>query len=135
VWAHVVQANSQLFKIGEMDLSAGFVFSLEPYFDVEWKALADLAARLFALKGAVNPDPADADIARIITSESEMVFNLPVPRQRTAGREVFFTTAMVHRNHLPDGILGATLAPFLVAPDRTRASMILPQRYWPYKLW
>ena len=34
-----------------------------------------------------------------------------------------------------DCILGANLVPFLVAPDQTRASMILPHRYWPYKLW
>jgi hypothetical protein len=72
---------------------------------------------------------------RIITSETEMVFNVPVPRQRTADQEVFFTTAMVHRNHLPSWILGASRVPFLVAPAHTRASMILPHRYWPYKLW
>ena len=135
VWAHVVQANSQLYRMGEMDLPAAFVFSLDAYFDVHFQTLADLAASLFALKGAANPDPADAAFARIITSETEMVFNLPVPRQRTADKEVFFTTAMVHRNHLPNWILGATLVPFLVAPDQTRASMILPHRYWPYKLW
>ena len=135
VWAYVVQANSQLFKIGEMDLPAAFVFSLDPYFDVHWQSLANLAAGLFALKGAANPDPADAAFARIITSETEMVFNVPVPRQRAADKEVFFTTAMVHRNHLPSWILGASRVPFLVAPDHTRASMILPHRYWPYKLW
>lgn len=135
VWAHVVQANSQLYRMGEMDLPAAFVFSLDPYFDVHWKVLADLAASLFALKGAANPDPADAAFAHIITSETEMVFNTPVPRQRTGDKEVFFTTTMIHRNHLPNWILGANLVPLLVAPDKTRASMILPQRYWPYKLW
>lgn len=135
VWAHVVQANTQLYQMGEMDLPAAFVFSVDPYFDVHWQTLANLAAGLFALKSAANPDPADAAFARILTSETEMVFNLPVPRQRTADKEAFFTTAMVHRNHLPSWILGANLVPFLVAPDKTHASMILPQRYWPYKLW
>ncbi len=134
-WAHVVQANSQLFQMGELDLPAAFVFSLDPHFDTHWQALAKLAASLFALKGAANPDPADAAFARIITSETEMVFNVPVPPQRTEGKEVFFTTAMVHRNHLPNWILGSSLVPFLVAPDKTRASMILPHRYWPNKLW
>jgi hypothetical protein len=135
VWAHVVQANTQLYQMGEMDLAAEFVFSLDPYFDVQWQTLANLAAGLFALKGAERPDTADAAFARVITSETEMVFNLPVPRQRSADKEAFFTTAMVHRNHLPGWILGANLVPFLVAPDKTRASMILPHRYWPYKLW
>jgi len=135
VWAHVVQANSQLFQLGEHDLPAAFVFSLDPYFDTHYPALAQLAASLFALKGAANPDPADAAFAHIITSETEMVFNTPVPPKRTSGKEVFFTTAMVHRNHLPNWILGASLVPFLVAPDKTRASMILPHRYWPTKLW
>jgi hypothetical protein len=135
VWAHVVQANTQLYRLGDMDLPAAFVFSLDPYFDVHWQSLAELAASLFALKGAANPDPADAAFARIITNETEMVFNCPVPRKRTADREAIFTTAMVHRNHLPNWILGANLVPFLVAPDHTRASMILPQRYWLHKLW
>jgi len=135
VWAHVVQANTQLYQMGEMDQPAAFVFSLDPSFDAHWQSLATLAANLFALKGAANPDPADAEFARIITSETEMVFNLSVPRQRAGNKEVFFTTAMVHRNHLPNWMLGANLVPFLVAPEKTRASMILPHRYWPYKLW
>ena len=135
VWAHVVQANSQLFQMGEWDLPAAFVFSLDPFFDTQWQSLANLAASLFALKGALNPDPADAALAHIITSETEMVFNSHVPRHRTADKEVFFTTAMVHRNHLPNWMLGRSLVPFLVAPEKTRASMILPHRYWPSKLW
>jgi hypothetical protein len=134
VWAHVVQANSQLYQMGEWDLPAAFVFGMDPSFDTDWKSLAHLAATLFALKGAANPDPADAALAHIITSETEMAFNTQVPRHRTADKEVFFTTAMVHRNHLPDWKLGASLVPFLVAPDKTRSSMILPHRYWPNKL-
>jgi len=131
VWAHIVQANTQLFELGEADLPAAFVYSLDPWFDDHPETLGEMATQLFAQKGSANPDPALAEFARIITSETEIAYNLRVPQERTAGREVYYTTAMVHRNHLHEWVLKALLLPYLAAPGKVRSSMILPHRYWP----
>ena len=49
VWAHIVQANSLLFKPGKEDSPAEIVFSLDRVFDEDIEALRLIAERIYDL--------------------------------------------------------------------------------------
>ena len=51
-----------------------------------------------------------------------------------AGKQVFFTTCLVHPPHLPGHFITTSLFPLLICPEKTEAVMILPSSYWPEQL-
>jgi hypothetical protein len=128
VWGHLVQANQLLFEPGSDDCPASAIYSLDPWFDDHLDELADIASRLFDLKGRQSTDPLAAQIARYLTAETERQVSLPVPRHWTQGREVFIGDVMVHRKHLPTGYLAQSFFPVAVLPHH--GMMIVPSRYW-----
>lgn len=130
VWGAILQANTLLFETGDSDHPAGILFSLDPYFDDHPEALQEIAHYLYSQKGLQTPDPEIADFAELITDEHTFRFNLKLPVSRTRGREVYFTTTLIARKHLPNGILSQSFFPYLVLPDVTDASMVLPSAYW-----
>jgi hypothetical protein len=50
------------------------------------------------------------------------------------GPDVFVSTVLVHRPHLPVNYLAERVFPVLVAPRTIRAVQIVPSRYWPREL-
>ena len=134
VWGHRVQANRLLYGPGSENCPADAVYSFDPYFESHVDELAEIAQKLFALKGT---RPAERDAARIaqhLTAETSRCRQLPVPRNISGGREVFMTNLMVHREHLPQGYLSQSCFPLIVHRDNPTAALILPARYWPEEL-
>jgi hypothetical protein len=134
VWGHIVQANEALFSRGFLDLPADVVYSFDPYFDTAVDELAGIASGLFGLKGTRPADKALRPIARHLTAETTRAWRLPVPTHATGGRQVFMTTVMVIRRHLPQRHLAAPLFPVIACPSGTAAALILSSRYWPPSL-
>jgi hypothetical protein len=134
VWGHIVQANNALFSKGFGDLPADVIFSFDPHYDDAIGELEGIAAALFELKGTRPEDPAAKRIAKHLTAEITRAWKLPVPVDLTGGREVFLTTIMVCRAHLPGRHLAASLFPLLATREQTKAAMILSSRYWPAEL-
>jgi len=131
VWACVVQANEVLFGPGKFDAPAMAIYSPDAYFDDHLEDLLHLGTRLFALKGTQLQDPEEQRFAEIISNERERAMRLRVPDAMTDGHAVISTSIMVHRRHLPDGILVKRMVPLLIHPNTTPATIILPSRYWP----
>lgn len=94
------------------------------------EALVDIAHRMSSLIGTTPDDPALLHCAQAINEENRRVMHLPLPEALSAGREVFVTTIMVHRRHLPNGMLSNSIFPLLIHPTATEATIILPSRYW-----
>lgn len=137
VWSHLVQANSQLFKPGHDNLPLNVVYSLDPSFDNNLSLLSGLAQYLFGLKhqSLTHPETAEIQIfAEAITHETQGLLNIEVPRHLSENRQVFFTSLVCHRKHLPGGHLQRGWFPLLTAPTHTRATLIVPGRYWASKL-
>jgi len=130
VWGHIVQANMLLFKSGRDDHPANAVFSMDPFFDDKLPTLAELSGVMFGLKGRDASDPELDKFARAITNEYKVLMNRKLPLSLTFERKVYFTTIMVHRKHLPERVLSASWFPLLASPKETKASIILPSRYW-----
>lgn len=135
VWGVVVQANRQLFEPGDSAHPAVVVYSLDPYFDSFRDDLKEIASRLFSLKERDLEeircqDKSLVPLAQVIKDEFAVLFNQLIPFSVTYGREVYFTTVMVHREHLPAQYLVHNWFPLVVHPLKTRASLILPGKYW-----
>lgn len=130
VWGHIVQANNALFEPGKGNYPADMLYSLDPYFDNNLEALERIAHRLYGLKGKEVEDEEARYFSDAITDEHTRVLNVQLPKSLSGGREVYFTTFMVHRKHLPTGYLVSGWFPILALPGASDATMILPSKYW-----
>jgi hypothetical protein len=130
VIAHIVQANTQLFKAGQFDCPASMVFSEDTYFEENPNKLKDIAHRLFEIKGISSDDEDIQRFSDILADEIVTLFNAKIPEKITFGKKVYFTSFMVHRGHLPNGYIDFDCFPALVCPEKTEAAIILPSKYW-----
>ncbi|MFI0446908.1 hypothetical protein [Actinomadura sp. 6N118] len=133
VWGGLVQANTLLFGKGRHDSPAEILYSPDPMLDDRPDLLAEVAQRLFALKGSRQADAELQTISDTLANELEDAPHAPVPRsmpRSMAGSlPLFTTTVLVSRRHLPDGVLRGGLFPLIVHPELD-STMILPSRYW-----
>jgi hypothetical protein len=53
-----------------------------------------------------------------------------VPHAMTQGRPVYMSALYTHRKHLPLGYLQRSLFPVLIDLHETKATMMVPLRFW-----
>ena len=134
-WAHLLQANSNLFKPDNPDtLPAYIVYSTDSFFDGRVSFLASIAQGLFALKGFYPEDSELENVVRAITDEYERMLRRELPRKYCDGRSAYLATCFIQPGHLPVGYLARTAFPVIVNVAETEAVMILPARFWPAEL-
>jgi hypothetical protein len=131
VWASIIQANRMLFEPGPDDCPAAVVYSFDPHFDDRPGELLEIARAVYDLKGKPCPDPALAPLASAVTDEYTFWLKEPLPKSLSAGRTVYSSGILIHRKHLPDGVLPDSTFPILACPEGTEWIMVLPGRYWP----
>lgn len=131
VWAHIVQANVDLFEPGTKDCPASIVFCPDDSVNVGVDVLSYAARSLFALKGTFPKDPELLDIAKKVTDEYSRTFGLLVPKRLSSGYELYEATTFIARKHLPNQMLTGSFFPLLVTCRKPYYSLPLPARYWP----
>lgn len=132
VYAHIVQANTILFKrFPPFDCPAQVVYSVESYFMKQPEVLQDIAWGIYKYKGQeldMVPDEWK-EVARVITDEydrSDFKFGLNVDGQTL---EYTLIPTMIYRKLLPKGKLCGSLLPVLTVSD-CKQVMVLPKQYW-----
>ncbi len=130
VWGVLVQANSQLFQPGPTDSPAMIVYSPRPEFDGAITSLGKIAKAMFSVKGTTPDDPEVDAFAAEITNERVRSFQNRIPRAFSGKWEVYQSTVMVARKHLPKKYLTNSFFPLLICPEKCRQCMILPSRFW-----
>jgi hypothetical protein len=135
VWAHIVQANTSLFKKGDDCLPAEIIY--DPQGLVTPDELAPAAARVFEIKQSFlkldRKDPQQAplwELGNRMAQETERALGVEVPSQIYQGR-LLLSTALVYRPHLPKGVLSGAYFPVLISDKCAGSTMILPSRWWP----
>jgi hypothetical protein len=135
VWAHIVQANTSLFKRGDDSLPAEIIY--DPRGLVTPDELAPAAVRIFELKQSFlqldRKDPQQAPLWALgnrMAQETERVIGVEIPSQIYQGR-LLLSTALVYRPHLPKGVLSGAYFPILISDKCVGSTMILPSRWWP----
>ncbi len=132
VWGFLVQANDSLFRSdNQSTLPANVIYSPDTFFDDGVSSLLGLARGIFELKGTVPGDLHLKQFALAVSNETLRTMRLRVPPALSEGREVFFTTCLIHPPHLPGGWLADSHFPLVICPEKTDAVMVLPSAYWP----
>lgn len=126
----LVQANELLFKKGIFDCPACVLFSTDKYYDDNIEELETIATQLYSYKDVENAPNNIRRFTDAITDEHSTLLNVKLPDEITNGRAVYYTSIVVHRKHIPDRYLKHRYVPLLVAPNKTKASIILPKHYW-----
>ena len=127
----IVQANEELFKTDNaMSLPAVFLFSEDEYFLENPNKLIDMANKLYSLKGKETVDIEVKEFVDAITDEYTTILNKKLPFSISNGRDVYYTTIIVHRMHIPNIYLDRVLYPLLVYPEKVDSSFILSSFYW-----
>jgi hypothetical protein len=127
--AMLVQANERLFHKGTVDAPANIIYTTETSFENPLSKLLEIAQKLFSLKGTRPENAAELKFAQMLSYDYSRDFRVTVPDTLAQGMDVTYTTIMIHRKHLPEGYLSNVFFPLLIHPE-SRASMILPARYW-----
>jgi hypothetical protein len=131
VWGYLVQANSLLFDPhGRENHPADVVYSPDPHFADKPYLLGEYANGLYRLKGTEPSDPKIREIAAMITNELSRPLQMMVPHAMTQGRPVYMSALYIHRKHLPLGYLQRSLFPVLIDLHETKATMMVPSRFW-----
>ncbi len=126
----IVQSNTLLFNAGKDDSPAAMVYSEDPYFEENPEKLKKIASYLYSIKGVKCEDEDLQIFSDILQDEFVTLFNFKVPEKITFGKNVYFTSFMVVRNHLPNGYIDFEYFPVIIYPEKTEASIILPSKYW-----
>ena len=132
VCAHIVQANTILFKLfPHNDCPAHIVYSTSPAVEKDPSILRELAHFLYYYKDQpLEQVPQQwRDIARVITDEydrSGFTFSLEVNGEQITAHMI---PAMVFRKLLPRRTLLGSFLPVLTCPESSTV-LILPKRYW-----
>ena len=127
----LVQANNLLFeKRAANNAPANVVYMTEWEVDDPVRRLAEVAQKIYLMKGSEPEDAEERKLAGMVSYERGRDFRISVPASLSEGLDITYTTIMVHRKHLPYGYLTGGYFPLLVHQE-SRAAMILPARYWP----
>jgi len=134
VWGHIVQANDELYSHRAGDRPACVIYSPDPWFDDRPHELAAIASNLRSSRGTQQVDPQLAEVIRLLDDQYEDIPGLKLPSRITANREVYLTSMIVFRKHLPSRCLANPIFPLLISANESPAVLIAPSRYWPPKL-
>lgn len=128
----IVQANRLLWSAGDDAHPAELVYCLDP--DVALERMPELAHELFELKGTEPDEHTPRFIADHLANERTSVRGVRLPLDLAGHREVFESSTMVYREHLPKGHLDGNRYPVLVCPS-SHVAMILPHDLWSSEGW
>ena len=135
VWGQIVQANSILYDEADPhDAPAAYIYSLDPHFDEDVLALAEIADTMFNIRGEQTDNPRTQKIANMLGDGYVRNLLVQVPYELTDGRDVYYTCGVIPRKYLPIPRLVAPLFPLIVVPGRTEATWVLPKWWWPNEL-
>lgn len=139
VWGVIVMANTALFKPGGDNYPAATLYSPDPYFDGRREELQAMASQLFRLKDkpleqVEKEDPELVPFSEVLTDQRTIKFHWRVPRSIAGDRQVYYSTLLIHREHIPSGYLVENTFPLIILPEQSPAAFIIPHRYWSREL-
>ncbi len=132
-YAYIVQANSYLFSLmPHFDLPASIIYSTEEAVAKNPVLLRNMGRYLYLLKDDPRqpPDEQFEEITRVIRDEYDRSSFKFRPLCADELGDMYFASLMVFRKHLPRRVLKGGIIPIIAAPEKCRAVMILPKRYW-----
>jgi len=131
VWGCLVAAHAWLWDTGKVDYPALVIYRPDSAFDGRMDELSQLGLRLQELQ---KDRPAGTEERRFVEMLDDVYsceMGSTVPPSICGDTPCSSTLIMVHRKHLPNGVLVNRTLPILIHTAVTPAGVILPSRYWP----
>ena len=130
-YGYLVQANVILFHaFPPYNCPANIIFSTDNYYDENLYDLEVIASGLYGFKHTNDAPETVKRITDSITDEYTRLYNIKLPIDTYRNSDIFFTTIMVYRKHLPGRKLSSSLFPVITEPNNLQSTMILPKQYW-----
>ena len=127
VWFSVVAANPDLYQPVEQTLPAVVICDVDGNYDENVDGLDTLASEL--CRRSVHGPPPDDPVSEAVSDDYSRSFGLPVSDAVTGGSRVLLFTLLIHRPHLPAGLLCNTHFPGLYVESCPQV-MVLPSHVW-----
>ena len=120
-YGYIVQAADMGFKkqFNLMGIGGVIVYSPDEYFESNPLKLKEIAHAIYKKR-----------YSNILKDESDFFTNLRLPDSQTEGREVYMTSMMIYRMHLPTGYLSDSLFPVIANPKASRTVLAADVKYW-----
>jgi len=123
----LIQANSLLFKPGNMTLPCLVLFSFDGNCNNDAAFMDTLAHRVFDFKNTSPHDPEQRYVAQLTTNERAVRYRRrPLPTSFTGGPVAFVADLWIERALLPAGFLTERRLPCLAEPGGEGALELLP---------
>lgn len=130
-YAGLVQANDLLFRLSpHRALPAAVIFSHDEYYKKNPKELNEIGMTLFSYKNKTNAPEGIKKIVHAITDEHQSLHNVPLPTYISQGRQVYYTTIIVYRCHLPHGKIIEPIFPIVADMKKPKETYIVPMEFW-----
>ena len=121
-YAYLVRAFPPFYSynnFARLTLPAVIVYSTEEYFESNPMALKAIAKKFL-----------DSSNTNVLRDDSNFFTNLKLPVNLTDGREVYATTVMAYRMHLPLYYFSDSLFPIIADPNNSPSAFIEDFKYW-----
>ena len=134
VYGSILMANSLLsmdYEYGISISNPGYViYSMNPYYDENPNELLLLAEKIYSYRYK-NIVPFEMQIfVELMEHENDSYYNIQVPLEMTDGREVFVTSVLFQRNHLPLLKIGGRLLPVFADSENLSTCLPVPKRHF-----
>jgi hypothetical protein len=116
VFGYIIDASPEIYSEGENDLPATIIYSLDAEF-YDRDRLKNVGVKV-------------RESGQYKSYLKSRVFSKILPTGITEGKEVYITTIILCRKHLPMRILSRDILPVIVMPNETNASIVVPKYYW-----
>lgn len=136
VWARFVIANGALFEPGEGPCGALLLYGLDPALDATPEVLDRAVAACHRLRDEAPPDEPGPvrDLALLLQDDFARKLGQAVPPAVAGVEGLVLQSTIVHREHIPTGVLRDVLRVPLLVDPATGASLVLPCEYWHERL-
>ncbi|QQS06065.1 MAG: hypothetical protein IPK50_04040 [Fibrobacterota bacterium] len=128
-WGSVLLAEKALFQGGGSDHAGMVIWSPTGEFDRHPERLRRIGQTIFAQRDADDADPDLEALRTVIRDPAQRVAGFWVPSKLTGGSPVFLSSVLLHRRHLPRGLLLRDLVPLRVG-EEWDFPVVVPASHW-----
>ncbi len=128
-WGSVLLAEKALFQGGGSDHAGMVIWSPTGEFDRHPEKLRRIGQTIFAQRDADDADPDLEALRAVIRDPAQRVAGFWVPSKLTGGSPVFLSSVILHRRHLPRGLLLRDLVPLRVG-EEWDFPVVVPASHW-----
>lgn len=127
----LMRANTSLFNQISGDRPAQMIYTNDSFYYEHPEELLKIVDNICKIK-CENPSKMYEfqDLYDILDDDFCRVFNFKLPYEFTKSRDVFITSVMVFREHIPFQKISNFFYPLLVLKDVDIGAMIVPKWYW-----